>query len=82
MRYSNDILKRAIVFCRPIREQDRKILVESMREKIRDLTTNFPRLWHDPGTPQRERKRMVHLLVEDVTLVKFVQDAWVCVLVP
>ncbi len=45
-----------------------------MREKVRDLTTNFPRLCHDPGTPQRERKRMVHLLVEDVTLVKNDKD--------
>jgi hypothetical protein len=52
------------------REKDRKVLDEAMREKIRELVANFPRLWHDPGTPQRERKRMVHLLVEDVTLVK------------
>src|SRR5438876_2482810 len=34
------------------------------------LVTDFPRLWHDPATPQRERKRMVRLLLEDVTLLK------------
>jgi hypothetical protein len=53
-----------------LREQDRKLLDEAMREKIRKLATNFPSLWNDPVTPQRERKRMVHLLLEDVTLVK------------
>ena len=34
------------------------------------LVTDFPRLWRDPVTPQRERKRMVRLLLEDVTLAK------------
>ena len=57
-----------------LREKDRKILDEGMREKIRELASNFPRLWNDPGTPQRERKRMVHLLLEDVTLVKSKED--------
>jgi hypothetical protein len=32
------------------------------------LATDFPRLWRDPKTPQRERKRMARLLIEDVTL--------------
>jgi DNA invertase Pin-like site-specific DNA recombinase len=40
------------------------------REKITALAADFPRLWHDPGTPMRERKRMVRLLVADVTLTK------------
>ena len=31
---------------------------------------DFPRLWRDPRTPDRERKRMVRLLLEDVTLLK------------
>ena len=57
-----------------LREKDRKILDEGMREKIRELASNFPGLWNDPGTPQRERKRMVHLLLEDVTLVKNGED--------
>ena len=57
-----------------LREKDRKILDEGMREKIRELASNFPRLWNDPGTPQRERKRMAHLLLDDVTLVKNQED--------
>ena len=57
-----------------LRKKDRKILDEGMREKIRELASNFPGLWNDPATPQRERKRMVHLLLEDVTLVKSQED--------
>jgi hypothetical protein len=36
-------------------------------------TQNFrhsPRVWNDPCTPARERKRILRLLVEDVTLVR------------
>ena len=34
------------------------------------MTTDFPRLWRDPAMPQRERKRMIRLLLEDVTLLR------------
>lgn len=43
---------------------------EQQRRQILALAQDFPRLWNDPLTPQRERKRMVRLLVEDVTLLK------------
>jgi len=52
------------------RAQDRQELGEGRRQQIRALATDFPRLWNDPKTPQRERKRMVRLLIEDVTLTK------------
>jgi len=52
------------------RAQDRQELGEEQRTQILALTTDFPRLWNDPRTPQRERKRMVRLLIEDVTLTK------------
>jgi DNA invertase Pin-like site-specific DNA recombinase len=38
------------------------------RAEIAALAQDFPRLWAAPETPQRERKRMVRLLIEDVTL--------------
>jgi hypothetical protein len=38
--------------------------------RIRALAADFPALWASPATPQRERKRMTRLLIEDVTLVK------------
>ena len=43
-------------------------LADTDRVRIAALATDFPALWSDPRTPQRERKRMVRLLIEDVTL--------------
>ena len=45
-------------------------LDDEQRRRILALAGDFPRLWNDPATPQRERKRMARLLIEDVTLVK------------
>src|SRR5712691_7951173 len=49
---------------------DDGVLSADQRRQVITLVTDFPRLWHDPATPQRERKRMVRLLLEDVTLLK------------
>jgi DNA invertase Pin-like site-specific DNA recombinase len=38
------------------------------REHIQALASDLPRLWKDPRTSARDRKRMIRLLVEDVTL--------------
>jgi MerR HTH family regulatory protein len=40
------------------------------RAKVLALATDFPALWNDPRTPQRERNRMVRLLLADVTLLR------------
>ncbi|CAN5857890.1 hypothetical protein BH23ACT5_BH23ACT5_00860 [soil metagenome] len=45
-------------------------LTDEHKARIRALATDFPALWSNPATPQRERKRMVRLLIEDVTLTK------------
>jgi len=52
------------------RTQDRKLVNDQQRAAILALTDSFPKLWRDPSTPDRERKRIVRLLVEDVTLVR------------
>jgi DNA invertase Pin-like site-specific DNA recombinase len=52
------------------RTEDHLKLDDERRREILALATDFPRLWNDPKTPQRERKRMVHLLLDDVTLTK------------
>jgi DNA invertase Pin-like site-specific DNA recombinase/DNA-binding transcriptional regulator YiaG len=52
------------------RQADRAVLDETSRQQLLALATDFPKLWQDPRTPQRERKRMVRLLLEDVTLSK------------
>ena len=43
---------------------------DEQRQRILALASDFPRLWNDPATPHRERKRMARLLIEDVTLTK------------
>ena len=45
-------------------------LDEDQRRRILGLASDFPRLWNDPATPHRERKRMARLLIEDVTVTK------------
>ncbi len=52
------------------RAEDHLKLDDERRKEILALATDFPRLWSNPRTPQRERKRMVRLLLEDVTLTK------------
>ena len=43
-------------------------LADHDKARILALASDFPALWNDARTPQRERKRMLRLLVEDVTL--------------
>ncbi len=50
------------------RQQDRRVLSEEQRAAILALAQDFPRLWRDAATEDRDRKRMIRLLVEDVTL--------------
>lgn len=49
---------------------DRKLLDQTRQGKLLSLSKSFPVIWDDPKTPHRERKRMVALLIEDVTLLK------------
>lgn len=46
------------------------LLEEDQRQRVLALATDFPRLWRDPDTPARERKRMARLLIDDVTLLR------------
>lgn len=43
-------------------------LTAEQAARIRALATEFPQLWADPKTADRDRKRMARLLMEDVTL--------------
>lgn len=52
------------------RKTDHLLLDEKKRARILSLTNDFPKLWNDPSTPDRERKRMLRLLIDDVTLIK------------
>jgi hypothetical protein len=52
------------------RQQDRQVFNEEQRAAILALAQDFPRLWRDPATEDRDRKRMIRLLVEDVTMLR------------
>ena len=45
-----------------------RLLDEAARERITALASDFPRVWNDERTSAVERKRMLALLIEDVTL--------------
>jgi len=51
-------------------KKDNQRLSEEQKKEILDLATDFSRLWKDPGTPFKERKRIIRLLIEDVTLIR------------
>ncbi len=53
-----------------LRQEDRQVVDDEMRSKVLALARDFPRLWRDAKTPDRERKRMVRLMIEDATLTK------------
>lgn len=56
--------------CDRQRQKDEEIFDEAQRAHILALATDLPKLWRNPDTPARERKRMLRLLIEDVTLLK------------
>ncbi|MFH0944133.1 MAG: recombinase family protein [Planctomycetota bacterium] len=57
------------------RAADESVLTAEARGRIANLAEEFPALWRDPRTPARERKRMLALLIEDVTLTRKEQIA-------
>lgn len=48
----------------------RQAVTAQAREQILRLAEDFRQMWQDPQTPDRERKRMARLLIEDVTLIR------------
>jgi len=57
------------------RQADEALLDEPARQRIADLAQDFPRVWNDPRTSAMERKKMLALMIEDVTLAKGAQIA-------
>jgi hypothetical protein len=53
-----------------LNEAEQRKLSALEQQAIADLVEDFPRVWKDPRTSDRDRKRMVRLLLEDVTLVQ------------
>jgi DNA invertase Pin-like site-specific DNA recombinase len=45
-------------------------LTDDQQARIRALASDLPALFNDPATPMRERKRLIRLLITDVTLIR------------
>ncbi len=52
------------------RQSDEISIDDTIRQRLLAMTTDFQRLWADPTTSNRERKRMLALIIEDATLLK------------
>jgi hypothetical protein len=50
------------------RQADQQPVTPEQQHQILALAQDVPKLWNDPQTSPRDRKRMARLLVEDVTL--------------
>ena len=49
---------------------DVNVVNDTERAELMALAGDFPRLWRDPRTQMKDKKRMLRLLIEDVTLTK------------
>lgn len=52
------------------RQQDQLLLDDAIRQRLVTMTTDLKKLWDDPATPNRERKRLLAYIIEDATLIK------------
>jgi len=60
----------AVEDCERRSKQQAAALSAEARRRIYDLAEQLPRIWQDPRVDYRERKRIVRLLIDDVTLIK------------
>src|SRR5207244_7190746 len=51
-------------------EAEQRKLSALEQQAIADLVEDFPRVWKDSRTSDRDRKRMVRWLLEDVTVLR------------
>ena len=50
--------------------KERRLIDAETRQRLLSLAEDFPRIWNDPSVEPKERKRILRLLIDDVTLVK------------
>lgn len=61
-----DLKKQAAEF----QQQKARVATPEQKEKVLALARDLPRLWHAPSTQAKDRKRMVRLLIKDITVKK------------
>jgi DNA invertase Pin-like site-specific DNA recombinase len=52
------------------RREESERLKKVQQKEVLKLAKDFPRLWKNPRTPVREKKRMIRFLIEDVTMIR------------
>jgi len=52
------------------RRRESEKLKNAQQKEVLKLARDFPRLWKNPRTPVREKKRMIRFLIEDVTMTR------------
>lgn len=50
--------------------REKEKIDQKSKKDIMAIATDFERIWNDPNVPDREKKRIVRLLIEDVTLLQ------------
>ena len=61
-----DLKKEAAEFQR----QEARVATPEQKAQVLALARNLPRLWHAPTTQSKDRKRMLRLLIKDITVEK------------
>jgi len=65
-----DLKKQAADFQR----KEARVFTPEQKAKVLALARNFPRLWHAPSTQAKDRKRMLRLLIKDITVNKLIEQ--------
>ncbi len=55
-------------------QEDQHVIDAAIRDRLVAMTTDFKALWRDPSLPNRERKRLLAYVIEDVTLIKMPEE--------
>ena len=69
LAHLEDLKKQAAEFQR----QEARIVTPEQKAKVLALARDFPRLWHAPSTHDKDRKRMLRLLIKDITVEKLAE---------
>ena len=65
-----DLKKQAADFQR----KEARVFTPEQKAKVLALARDFPRLWHAPSTQAKDRKRMLRLVIKDITVNKLVEQ--------
>ena len=53
-----------------VQRQEARVATPEQKEKVLALARDLPRVWHAPTTQAKDRKRMLRLLIKDITVEK------------